>query len=136
MSRAHGPASNTCGAIASGRYLGTAGRAGAVVCLSPDGKRLVGDLDSTRVLDLATGVATDLMALRGGNANPIWSPDGKYVAISWGKRGWGIYRKPSTGAGEWEPLTLADDLTAPEELVARRPFHPLRSKSARERVRT
>ena len=97
-----------------GRYLGTAGRAGAVVCLSPDGKRLAGDLDSTRVLDLATGVATDLMAVRGGNANPIWSPDGKYIAISWGKRGWGIYRKPSTGAGEWEPLTLADHLTAPK----------------------
>ncbi len=97
-----------------GRYLGTAGRAGAVVCLSPDGKRLVGDLDSTRVLDLATGVATDLMAIRGGNVNPIWSPDGKYIAISAGKRGWGIYRKPSTGAGEWEPLTLTDHLTAPK----------------------
>lgn len=97
-----------------GRYLGAAGRAGAVVCISPDGKRLVGDLDSTRVLDLATGVATDLMAAHGGNANPIWSPDGKYVAISSGKRGWGIYRKPSSGAGEWEPLMLADHLTAPK----------------------
>ena len=114
MSRAHGPARQYVWRDRQGRYLGTAGRAGAVVCLSPDGKRLVGDLDSTRVLDLATGVATDLMAVRGGNANPIWSPDGKYIAISWGKRGWGIYRKPSTGAGEWEPLTLADHLTAPK----------------------
>lgn len=97
-----------------GRYLGSAGRASAVVCISPDGKRLLGDLDSTRILDLATGVSTDLMATRGGNVNPIWSPDGKYVAISSGTRGWGIYRKPSTGAGEWEPLTLADHLTAPK----------------------
>ena len=97
-----------------GRYLGAAGPAGAVVCLSPDGKRLVGDHDSTRVLDLATGVATDLMAIHGGNANPIWSPDGRYIAISSGKRGWGVYRKPSTGAGEWEPLILTDNLTAPK----------------------
>ena len=96
-----------------GRYLGDAGRAGGVVCLSPDGKRLVDDLDGTHVLDLATGVATDLMAAR-SNVNPIWSPDGKYVAISFGKRGWGIYRKPSTGAGEWEPLLLTDHLTAPK----------------------
>jgi Tol biopolymer transport system component len=97
-----------------GRYLGTAGRAGGVVCISPDGKRLVGDLHSARVLDLATGVATDLMAVHGGNANPIWSPDGKYVAISSGERGWGVYRKLSNGAGEWEALTLADQLTAPK----------------------
>ena len=97
-----------------GGYLGSAGRAGAVVSISPDGKRLVGDLNATRVLDLVTGVATDLMAVGTGNSNPIWSPDGKYVAISWGKRGWGVYRKPSTGAGEWEPLTLADHLTAPK----------------------
>ena len=54
------------------------------------------------------------MAANPGNANPIWSPDGKYVAISSGKLSWGIYRKPSTGAGEWEPLTLADGLTAPK----------------------
>jgi len=97
-----------------GKYLGTAGPAGAVVSISPDGKRLVGNLDSTRVLDLITGVSTDLMAPRAGNLNPIWSPDGRYVAISWGKSGWGVYRKPSTGAGEWEALTLADGLTAPK----------------------
>ena len=97
-----------------GKYLGTAGIAGNVVCLSPDGKRLVGDLDSTRILDLATGVATDLIAVRGGNVNPIWSPDGKYIAISAGKSGWGIYRKPATGAGDWESLTVAERLTAPK----------------------
>jgi len=97
-----------------GRYLGTAGRAGAVVCISPDGKRLVGDLDTTRVLDLATGVATDLIASHSGNGNPIWSPDGKFVAIGAGNLGWGIYRKPSSGAGEWEPLTLSEGLTAPK----------------------
>jgi eukaryotic-like serine/threonine-protein kinase len=97
-----------------GKYLGTAGQAGGVVSISPDGKRLVGDLNSTRVLDLATGVATDLMAAKPGNANPIWSPDGKFVAISAGKLGWGIYRKPATGAGQWEPLTLAKGLTAPK----------------------
>jgi serine/threonine protein kinase len=97
-----------------GKYLGSAGPAGAVVYISPDGKRLVGDLKGTRVLDLATGVATDLMAVGPANANPIWSPDGKFVAISSGKEGWGIYRKPSSGAGEWEPLVLAKGLTAPK----------------------
>jgi Tol biopolymer transport system component len=71
-------------------------------------------ISTRRVLDLVTGVATDLMALRRGNVNPIWSPDGRYIAVASGKSGWGIYRKPSTGAGEWEPLTLADQLTAPK----------------------
>jgi eukaryotic-like serine/threonine-protein kinase len=97
-----------------GKYLGTAGSAGAVVCLSPDGKRLVGDLDSTRILDLATGVSTDLIAAHSGNTNPIWSPDGKFIAVSAGKPGWGIYRKPASGAGDWEALTLSDHLTAPK----------------------
>jgi eukaryotic-like serine/threonine-protein kinase len=97
-----------------GGYLGTAGRAGGVVCISPDGKRLVGDLNSTRVLDLASGVATDLMAVGPGNTNPIWSPDGRYVAINSGRLGWGVYRKPSSGAGQWEPLTLTKGLTAPK----------------------
>jgi Tol biopolymer transport system component len=54
------------------------------------------------------------MAVRRDNLYPIWSPDGKYIAISLGKQGWGIYRKPSTGAGEWEALTLAENLTAPK----------------------
>ncbi len=98
----------------AGKYLGTAGRGGGVVSISPDGKRLVGDLGATRVLDLATGTTTDLIAANNGNPNPIWSPDGKHVAISVGKHGWGIYRKPSNGAGEWEALTLADGLTAPK----------------------
>lgn len=97
-----------------GKYLGSAGPAGGVVGISSDGKRLVGDFNSTNVLDLRTGVATDLMAVTAGNLNPIWSPDGKYVAVSRGKRGWGIYRKPSTGAGAWEPLTLSEQFTAPK----------------------
>jgi Tol biopolymer transport system component len=95
-----------------GRYLGAAGPAANVVNLSPDGTRLAGDFNGTRILDLANSVSTDLLAVR-GNRNPIWSPDGKYIAVSSGKLGWGIYRKPSSGAGDWEPLTLTDRLTAP-----------------------
>jgi Tol biopolymer transport system component len=95
-----------------GRYLGAAGAAANVVNLSPDGTRLVGDFDGTHILDLASGISTDLLAGR-GNRNPIWSPDGKYIAVNYGRLGWGVYRKPSSGAGDWEPLTLTDRLTAP-----------------------
>jgi Tol biopolymer transport system component len=95
-----------------GRYLGAAGPAANVVSLSPDGTRLVGDGKGTHILDLASGVSTDLLTGR-GNRNPIWSPDGKYIAVNYGKLGWGVYRKPSSGAGDWEPLTLTDRLTAP-----------------------
>ena len=95
-----------------GRYLGAAGPAANVVNLSPDGKRLVGDFNGTRILDFASGVSTDLLAGR-GNKNPIWSPDGKYIAVGYQKTGWGVYRKPSSGAGDWEPLTLTGRLTAP-----------------------
>jgi hypothetical protein len=76
------------------RYLGVAGLAANVVNLSPDGTRLVGDFNGTHILDLASGVSTDLLAGR-GNQNPIWSPDGKYIAVSHTKLRWGVYRKPS-----------------------------------------
>jgi Tol biopolymer transport system component len=94
-----------------GRYLGVAGLAANVVNLSPDGTRLVGDFNGTHILDLASGVSTDLAGR--GNENPIWSPEGKYIAVSYTKLGWGVFRKPSSGAGDWEPLTLTDRLTAP-----------------------
>jgi Tol biopolymer transport system component len=95
-----------------GRYLGAAGPAANMVNISPDGTRLVGDSIGTHILDLASGVSTDVLAGR-GNRNPIWSPDGKYIAVNYGKLGWGVYRKQSSGAGDWEPLTLTDRLTAP-----------------------
>ncbi|HUK17302.1 MAG TPA: protein kinase [Bryobacteraceae bacterium] len=94
-----------------GRNLGAAGDAGNEVAISPDGKRLVGDRGGTWLLEFARGVATRL-TFGNDNANPIWSPDGRYVAYS--KFGEGIYRKPANGAGAEELLVRSNGLTAPK----------------------
>jgi eukaryotic-like serine/threonine-protein kinase len=92
-----------------GNNLGGAGDAGNDVAISPDGKRLVGDYHGTRVLEFAQETVTRL-TVGGGNPNPVWSPDGRYIAY-WGRAG--LCRKPSNGAGAEELLLRADGLGAP-----------------------
>ncbi len=95
-----------------GRKLGVAGDAGNVAAISPDGKQLTGDRGGdTYVLDFARGLATRL-TFGARNTNPVWSPDGRYIAY-W-KIGSGIYRKLANGAGAEEPLLRANGLTAPK----------------------
>ena len=95
-----------------GRNLGAAGDAGAVVMISPDGKRLAGDLaGDTWVLEFARGSATRL-TFGGNNSNPIWSPDGRYVA--YGKVGTGLYRKSANGAGAEELLVRTKSFAVPK----------------------
>ena len=92
-----------------GRNFGAAGdAAGAAVMISPDGKRLVGA--GIRVLDFAGGPDTQI-TFGGAGQNPVWSPDGRYVAFN---SSGGIYRKLSSGAGVPELLIPAKRLMAPK----------------------
>jgi eukaryotic-like serine/threonine-protein kinase len=95
-----------------GKDLGSAGEAGSVAMISPDGKRVLGDHLSggVWVLELATGVTTRL-GFDAASMNPVWSPDGKYVA--WLRSG-GIYREPVNGAGENQLLLKTDLLSFPK----------------------
>ncbi len=95
-----------------GKVLGAAGEGGSVVNISPDGKRVIGDhLESGYwVLDLATRVTTRLNVNTPG-MNPIWSPDGKDVAL-FGKGG--IYRESASGAGGAQLLLKTNFLSVPK----------------------
>jgi len=96
-----------------GRNLGAFPDAGAVAMISPDGKQLVGDRGGdTWLLEFARGLATQLTFAPPRNFNPIWSPDGRYVAYD--KIGVGIYRKLATGAGGEELLIRAAGLAVPK----------------------
>ena len=95
----------------TGRNLGVAaGDAGAVVGISPDGRRLVGGYHGIRVLHLAGGADTQITFGDAGQ-DPVWSPDGRYVAF--GSVG-GIYRKLAGGAGVRELLTSGKGLMVPK----------------------
>jgi Tol biopolymer transport system component len=81
--------------------------------LSPQGDRVALQLNSgitdIWALDLARGVRTRLTFGPVGNVNPIWSPDGKWIAYTSVRNGHdNLYRKPSDGSGA-EELLLSDD---------------------------
>src|SRR5581483_6220535 len=96
-----------------GKKLGAYPGAGAVAMISPDGKRVVGDRrGQTWVMDFASGAATQSTFGTQGNFNPIWSPDGRYIAYD--KINVGIYRKLATGAGPEEFLVASKSLAVPK----------------------
>jgi eukaryotic-like serine/threonine-protein kinase len=96
-----------------GRKLGAYPDAGAVAMVSPAGKQLVGErAGETWVMEFAHGVATQLTFGSPGNFNPIWSPDGRYIAYD--KIGVGIYRKLATGAGGEEFIVPSKSLACPK----------------------
>ncbi|MGB7862641.1 MAG: hypothetical protein WCF74_04535, partial [Candidatus Sulfotelmatobacter sp.] len=81
--------------------------------LSPQGDRIALQIDAGEndiwVLDLARGVRTRLTFGPVANVNPVWSPDGKWIAYTSARNGhYNLYRKPSDGSGA-EELLLADD---------------------------
>lgn len=96
-----------------GKRLGDLGDAGSVAMISRDGKRLVGDRGgNVWVTDIATGAGTQL-TFYGGILNPVWSPDGRYVAyLSTGAHG--LVRKLANGAGPEELLLRTNGLAVPK----------------------
>ncbi len=96
-----------------GRSLGALGDAGAVAMVSPDGKRLTGDRgDDIWVLELKRAIASRLTFSSPGAFNPIWSPDGRYVAYC--ILGTGIFRKEADGSRAQELLLRTDRLAVPK----------------------
>ena len=95
-----------------GKVLGNAGPGGSVVMISADGKRVLGDHlgGGIWVLDLASGATTRLDVNVPG-MSPLWSPDGKSIAL-YGKGG--IYRETADGSGESQLLLKTDLLSVPK----------------------
>jgi len=96
-----------------GKKLGVYPDAGAVAMVSPDGKRVASDRGGeTWVLDFASGIATQLTFGVPANMNPLWSPDGRFIAYN--KIDVGMYRKLASGAGPEELLVAAKGLSVPK----------------------
>ncbi len=96
-----------------GKELGAIPDAGSVVMISRDGKRLVTDrAGNIWVIAFATGSAIQLTFNR-GILNPIWSPDGRYVAYL-SNNAHGLVRKLANGAGPEELLLRTTTLTVPK----------------------
>ena len=100
----------------SGKQIGTiadkfSDLQGAVI--SPQGDRVALQIDSGLndiwVLDLARGVRTRLTFGPVANTNPVWSPDGKWIAYTSARNSrLNLYRKRSDGSGA-EELLFADE---------------------------
>ena len=73
---------------------------------SPDGKRLVfSALDRLWMMDLPNGTPRRLTTSTDGEHQPVWSPDGRYIAyVTWTEEGGDIWRIPAAG-GRPEKLT-------------------------------
>jgi Tol biopolymer transport system component len=91
--------------------------------LSPDGKRLAvsvqrGDDWDVWVYDIARDVATRLTFEAGYDADPVWSPDGRWVAFTSERDGgqFATYRTRSDGTGEAERLIDPGKLEFPAPL--------------------
>ncbi len=102
----------------SGRNLASFGDANQYrsVALSPDGTRLAVELPDPRtdtpdlwLYDLARGATTRLTS--GSGYNPVWSPDGRQVALNSHRKGQhDIYLKSASGIASESPLLESDNL--------------------------
>jgi Tol biopolymer transport system component len=84
--------------------------------LAPDGRSvavtLLGDTSAdTWIYDLERETMTRL-TFEGNNFVPVWSPDGKWIALASDRSGRSaVYRKPADGGGDAELLLDAEDAT-------------------------
>jgi eukaryotic-like serine/threonine-protein kinase len=103
----------------SGKKLGSVGAPDQYTnpAISPDGKRLavgVGDINAHKrdiwIYDLVRGGNYRLTFDPADDYNPVWSPDGRYVAFSSNRRGKrDLYRKLASGTGDDELLLASAD---------------------------
>ena len=91
--------------------------------LAPDGRRLAvsvqrGDNWDVWVYDMERDVATRLTFESGYDADPVWSPDGRWVAFASDRDDgqMATYRTPSDGTGEAERLIEPGKLEFPAPL--------------------
>ena len=91
--------------------------------LSPDGRRLAvsvqrGDDWDVWVYDIERDVGTRLTFANGYDADPVWSPDGRYVAFASDREDGQVamYRTRSDGTGEAERLIEPGKLEFPAPL--------------------
>jgi Tol biopolymer transport system component len=75
--------------------------------LSPDGKLLAfSALAHVHVMNVAEGKPRQLTNSPGGEFQPVWSPDGKWLAfITWTDQGGDIWKARSDGSGKPQRLT-------------------------------
>ena len=88
--------------------------------VSPQGDRVALQIDvgvnDIWVLDLARGVKTRLTFGPVANTNPVWSPDGKWIAYASVRDGHSnLYRKRSDGSGGEEVLLSNDQADTVED---------------------
>ena len=91
-----------------GKDLGAIGDAGGVVMISPDGKRLAGDPGGTiTIQDFGKRESRRLTMGTEAGSNPVWSPDGRYLAYT---NSGGLYRKATDGGTRQELLLKSEAL--------------------------
>jgi Tol biopolymer transport system component/imidazolonepropionase-like amidohydrolase len=76
---------------------------------SPDGKRLAfSTFAHVYVMDLPDGKPRQLTNTAGGEFQPVWSPDGQWIAfVTWTDQGGDIWKIRSDGSGAAQRLTRA-----------------------------
>jgi Tol biopolymer transport system component len=88
--------------------------------VSPDGSKAVVVENDPRqrgnadlwIVDLTSGASTRFTFDPGTDSQPVWSPDGRYVAWMSNRGGkWGLYRKAADGSGDDELLASMDGLS-------------------------
>jgi Tol biopolymer transport system component len=116
----------------NGRQTGTAGESAFFTSgqtsavgrlrISPDGRQLAATVfdPSTRtsdvwIYDLVRGTRTRLTSGPASNADPLWSPDGRFVLFDSDRKHQGdLYRK-ATGAGGDEPVLEGEGQRIPDD---------------------